>query len=64
MFLKLNRHHWNLATLTAFSKDEKTGEYLLMFPIGGGNVKVKKTHPAYHLVEAYLSSKTESFGSN
>lgn len=56
MFVWLTQYFWNLESLTAYHKNEKTGEYLLMFPVG--NVKVKTDHAAYATVEAYLTSRT------
>ncbi len=58
MFVQLTESFWNLEVLNSYRKNERTGEYLLMFPIGGGNVKLKRDHPAYPLVDAYLTEKT------
>lgn len=59
MFIRLNQSFWNLETLVAYQKNPRNGTYLLMFPIGGGNVKVKANDPAYTFVDNYCSRKTE-----
>lgn len=59
MFIRLNQSFWNLETLVAYQKNPRNGTYLLMFPIGGGNVKVKPNDPAYIFVDNYCSRKTE-----
>ena len=59
MFIPLSRSFWNLDTLVVYQKNPRNGNYLLMFPIGGGNVKVKPNDPFYAIVEEYCSRKTQ-----
>lgn len=59
MFIPLSRSFWNLDTLVAYQKNPRNGNYLLMFPIGGGNIKVTPKDPSYAVVDEYCSRKTQ-----
>jgi hypothetical protein len=58
MFVRINKVSWNLEMIAGYQRNKKTGEYLLFFPIAGGNVKLKRDNSAYAVVDEYLSRKT------
>lgn len=58
MFIESPNGHWNLHMLTNYRRNPRTGGYLLMFPIGGGNVKISPNHPQFRQIEQHLMAST------
>jgi hypothetical protein len=58
MFIESPNGYWNLHMLTSYQRIPRTGGYLLMFPIGGGNVKISPSHPQFRQIEQHLIAST------
>jgi hypothetical protein len=59
MFIEsLTGSHWDLRHVVNYRRNEKTGGFLLLFGVDGGNVKVAPDHPQFRQIEHYLMSST------
>lgn len=50
--------YWNLHHVVNYRRHGRKGGFLLMFPIGGGNVKIDPDHPQFRQVEQFLLAAT------
>jgi hypothetical protein len=50
--------YWDLRHVVNYRRIKRTGGFLLLFPVGGGNVKVAPDHPQFRQIESYLMSST------
>jgi hypothetical protein len=59
MFIdSLTGSYWDLRHVVNYRRNARTGGYLLLFGVGGGNVKIKPDHPQFRQIEHYLMSST------